>query len=308
VGYHPRRNEILRITARENMDVNQWWICDRGRGGFHAVHAPERLTEPSRRTAAGARTAAWSEAVPAVAQALRDIIARHGAGAVGVVGSAELTNEECWLTRRVFRDGLGIANLDAPARPQPEVAYRKFTIEGDRNPNTRGARAIGVAPGPQGLGLRDMIAAAAEGRVCALVFLRGGPLEQFGDPATVTRALDRAELVAVLDTHPSAVSAKAHWVLPGVTFAEKDGTFTNSKGRVQRIHRVLTVRGDTREDWRILQDLGRALGALQAGDPGPEAIFARLAQTNPAFAGLTYAAIGSLGAPLAAATADVAVG
>ena len=308
VGYHPRRNEILRVTARENMDVNQWWICDRGRGGFHVVHDPKRLTHASQRTASGTRTVSWGDAIPGVAQALRGAIERYGAAAVGVIGSAELTNEECWLTRRVFRDGLGIDSLDFAARPQPEVVYRKFTIEGDRNPNTRGARACGVAPGPQGLGLRDILPAAAEGRVRALVFLRGGPLDLFGDPAIVARALERAELVVVVDILPSAVSEKAHWVLPGVSFAEKDGTFTNSMGRVQRLHKVLTIRGDAREDWRILQDLGRALGALPAADPGPEAIFSRLAQSNPSFAGLSYAAIGSPGAPLAVATADVAVG
>ena len=156
--------------------------------------------------------------------------------------------------------------------------------------------------------MRDTIRAAAEGRVRALVFLRGGPLEQFGDPAIVSRALERAELVVVVDLLPSAVSEKAHWVLPGVSFAEKDGTLTNSKGRVQRLRKVLTIRGDAREDWRILQDLGRALGVLPAVDPTPEAVFARLAQATPAFAGLSYAAIGDLGAPLASATADVAVG
>jgi predicted molibdopterin-dependent oxidoreductase YjgC len=97
-------------------------------------------------------------------------------------------------------------------------------------------------------------------------------------------------------------------VLPGVSFAEKDGTFTNSQGRVQRIRKVLTLKGDTREDWRILQGLGQALGIITAPDPDPERIFARLAQATPAFAGLSYATLGELGAPIAAATADVAVG
>ena len=308
VGYHPRRNEILRITARENRDVNQWWICDRGRGGFHFVHDARRIAHPIRRGASGAAGTTWNEALPEIARALREVVERHGPAAVGVIGSAELTNEECYLTRTVFRDGLGSPNLDFPARPQPEVAYRKFTIEGDRNPNTRGARAAGVAPAAGGLGVRDMMAAAAEGRIRALVFLRGGPLDQFGHAEIVSRALDRAELVVVIDLVPSAVSERAHWVLPGVSFAEKDGTFTNSQGRVQRIRKVLTVRGDAREDWRILQDLGRALGALAASDPAPEAIFARLARAVPAFAGLSYSTIGELGAPLAAATADVAVG
>ncbi|HZI89105.1 MAG TPA: molybdopterin-dependent oxidoreductase, partial [Candidatus Polarisedimenticolia bacterium] len=124
----------------------------------------------------------------------------------------------------------------------------------------------------------------------------------------VERALQRVELLVVMDFLASPVAERAHWVLPGVSFAEKDGTFTNSKGWVQRIRKVLTLKGDTREDWRILQGLGHALGVIQTPDPHPEQIFARLAGSVPAFAGLSYAALGALGAPIATATADVAVG
>ncbi len=307
VGYHPRRNEILRHTARTNMDVNQWWICDRGRGGFHDVHDPKRILAPSRNGEGGRRAVSWNEAIAGIAASLRDIIDRHGARAVGVIGSGTLTNEEQYLTRSVFRDGLGIAHVDFPRRPQKEVVYRKFTIEGDRDPNARGAKLCGVAPVANGLALRDMVRAAAEGTIKALVFLRGGPLDLFGEPAIVERALGNVDLLVVVDMLPSPVSERAHWVLPGVSFAEKDGTFTNSQGRVQRIRKVLTLKGDTREDWRILQGLGQALG-VGAYDPDPERILLRLAQAVPAFSGLSYSTLGELGAPIAAATADVAVG
>jgi NADH-quinone oxidoreductase subunit G len=308
IGFHPRRNEVLRITARENMDVNQWWICDRGRGQFHSLHAPGRLAGPFRRVDGVVKKVLWHEAIPAIAGALKGVLARGGPGAVGIVASAELTNEELYLTRTLFRDRLGIANVDAPARTQPPVVYPKFTIEGDKNPNTRGARAIGVAPGPGGKSVRDMMQAAAEGEIRALVFLRGGSLDTFGDPAVVARALGRAELVVVLDTHVSAVSDKAHWVLAGSTHVEKEGTFTNSQGRVQRVRRVLSTSHDVREDWRVLQDLGSELGVLKEGEPDAAAIFALLTQSNPAFRGLTHESLGDLGAPLASATADVAVG
>lgn len=308
LGYHPRRNEIARITARENMDVNQWWICDRGRGGFHAVHDAKRLTTPLHKNGAGAAPVSWAHALPSIAAAFLGIVSRHGAASIGVVASAELTNEECYLTRAIFRDGLGIPNLDFPARPQPPVVYKQFTIEGDKNPNARGAQAIGIAPAPQGLGLQEMMRAAAEGKIRALLFLRGGPLDLFGPPDVVSRALAQVELLVVVDMVPSAVSEQAHWVLPGVSFAERDGTYTNSKGRVQRARKVFTLRGDTREDWRILQDLGRALGAWTRNDAGPEPIFQQLALAHPAFGGLNYSVVGDLGAPLAAATADVAVG
>jgi formate dehydrogenase major subunit len=153
-----------------------------------------------------------------------------------------------------------------------------------------------------------MVRAAAEGTIQALLFLRGGPLDLFGEPAIVERALENVELCVVVDMLPSPVSDRADWVLPGVSFAEKDGTFTNSQGRVQRIRKVFTLKGDTREDWRILQGLGQALGAITTQDPDPERIFARLAQAIPAFSGLSYATLGELGAPIATATADVAVG
>ena len=70
----------------------------------------------------------------------------------------------------------------------------------------------------------------------------------------------------------------------------------------------VTLRGDTREEWRILQDLGAALGVLNETDPSAEAIFDRIARTVPAFAGLSYTALGDMGAPLQSATANVAVG
>ena len=149
---------------------------------------------------------------------------------------------------------------------------------------------------------------AAEGTIKALVFLRGGPLDLFGEPAIVQRALENVELCVLVDLVESPVSQRADWVLPGVSFAEKDGTFTNSQGRVQRIRKVLTLRGDTREEWRILQELGNHLGVLPARDPDPERIFSRLAQAVPAFSGLSYTTLGELGAPIAGATADVAVG
>ncbi len=308
VGYHPRRNEILRHTARTNMDVNQWWICDRGRGGFHDVHDKSRILAPSRRVERGRKAASWNEALPEIARSLRDIISRHGARAVGVIGSGMLTNEEHYLARTIFQDGLGITHVDFPRRPQKEVVYKKFTIEGDRDPNARGAMLCGIAPAANGLGVRDMVRAAAEGSVKALIFLRGGPLDLFGELAIVERALQNVELNLVLDVLPSPVSERAHWVLPGVSFAEKDGTFTNSQGRVQRIRKVFTLKGDTREDWRILQGLGHALGVTGVLDPDPERIFARLAQAIPAFSGLSYATLGELGAPIEARAADVAVG
>ncbi|HEV8128123.1 MAG TPA: molybdopterin-dependent oxidoreductase, partial [Candidatus Eisenbacteria bacterium] len=293
-----------------NMDVNQWWICDRGRGQFHNVHDVVRVVEPTRREKGAARTASWTEAITEIASGIRETIARHGEDAVGVIASAELTNEELFLIRRVFQDGLKLQNLDFPARPQPPVVYPKFTIEGDKNPNTRGAKLF-LSPngGPaKGRSVENILAAAADGRIKTLLFFRAGAPELFGDAKTVARALQRTPLVAVVDFVASPISDLAGWVLPGVSHFERDGTYINSKGRVQRARKAFTLRGDTREDWRVIQELGQALGVLPETDPSPESIFDRIARTVPAFAGLSYTALGDLGAPLPSESANVAVG
>jgi NADH-quinone oxidoreductase subunit G len=310
VGFHPRRNKVLRVTARENMDVNQWWICDRGRGQSHTVHDVVRVVEPTHREKGAARTASWTEAITEISSGIRETIARHGEDAVGIIASAELSNEELFLIGRLFQDELKLQNLDFPARPQPPVVYPKFTIEGDKNPNTRGAKLfLSRNGGPaRGRSVSDIIAAAADGPIKTLLFFRGGPLDRFGDPAVVQRALQRAGLVAVIDFVASPVSDLAGWVLPGVSHFEKDGTYINSQGRVQRARKVFTLRGDTREEWRVIQELGQSLGVLRETDPSPESIFDRIARTMPAFAGLSYTALGDLGAPLLAEPANVPVG
>ena len=284
--------------------MNQWWICDRGRGGYQGIHHPDRLFQPTRQGDAIASTS-WHQAIPAIAESLRAIVERHGASAVGVMASGELTNEECFLARSIFRDGLGIANVDVVERPQPPVVYPKFTIEGDKNPNTKGARVIGLAPGPRGLGVKDMIRAAAEGSIRAMVFLRGGPLEQFGEAQAVAHALGRLELLVVIDILPSPVSERAHWVLPGVSFAEREGTYTNSQGRVQRAPKVFALRV-IRARTGAFADLGRAR-RVDARRSGPSrSSSASRSRIQPSRGSTTV--IGDLGAPLAAASADVAVG
>ena len=167
----------------------------------------------------------------------------------------------------------------------------------------------GVQLDPEpGLRIPNMFDAAIDGSYKAL-YIQGEDVVQ-SDPNTqhVEHAMASLECVVVQDLFLNETAKFAHVFLPGTTFLEKDGTFTNSQGRVQRIRKVLTLKGDTREDWRILQSLGQALGVYAANDPDPERIFARLALAVPAFSGLSYAVLGELGAPIAAATADVAVG
>ena len=92
----------------------------------------------------------------------------------------------------------------------------------------------------------------------------------------------------------------AHWVLPSAAYLEKDGTFVNCHGRVQRIGRVFTPPEESREDWRILLELSKKLG-LVIDWRRPEEIFQGLTKALASFQGLSYETIGAQGVDIAIA-------
>ena len=92
----------------------------------------------------------------------------------------------------------------------------------------------------------------------------------------------------------NALLKEADVILPASSYAEKEGTFTNFEGRVQRIHKVLEPLGQSRPSWKILADKLRYFGE-KADYSKPEDIFNELARADEAFQGLTYEKIGSLG-------------
>ena len=95
-------------------------------------------------------------------------------------------------------------------------------------------------------------------------------------------------------TNENPTAHLAHWVLPTAAYVEKDGTFVNCHGRVQRIGRAFPPLMGSREDWRILLELAGKLG-LSLDWHGPEEIFCGLANASAPFAGLSYETIGTHG-------------
>ena len=98
-------------------------------------------------------------------------------------------------------------------------------------------------------------------------------------------------------TNANSTASAAHWVLPTAAYVEKDGTFVNCHGRVQRVGRAFKPLPDAREDWRLLLDIARGLDQPLSGRT-PQEVFTRLAETDSSFAGMTYDTIGWQGAAL----------
>ena len=283
---------VSRIKPRYNQDVNQWWLCDEGRYGFGWIDQG-RLTKV--RGPDGAQ-ATWEQALSAISTALAGLVKdqdgeRNGAGArIGVIASAQLTNEELFLIREIFEGALG-AQVSASVPEQPGSSD-DFLIKGDKNPNTLGATLLGLA-GPDARDARQILDEALAGNLDVLWVVGRDLVELFGEE-NVRELRERVGLFVFSGTNENPTVPLAHWVLPSAAYVEKDGTFVNCHGRVQRIGRAFPPLQDSREDWRILLELAGKLG-LPLDWREPREIFLGLAEAAPPFAGLTYETIGDQG-------------
>jgi NADH-quinone oxidoreductase subunit G len=289
--HHAEGRRVARLKPRFNPDVNAWWICDAGRYHFDFVDAPTRLTMPTRRGSGGAQEVSWDEAVAGVADALR----RHGPEQVAVLASPRMANEDLAALRRVL-EARGITQVAVP--PAAPAEGDDFLLRADRTPNRRGAELLGLTGDAAAV-----LAAARAGRLRCLWVFDHDLLASGGPAAEAAEALGRVETVIFTGSNANATSERAHWVLPAAAWVEREGTFTNFEGRVQRFRTAVEPLGSALPAWELLGRVLAALGGTPAGARA-ELWFRDLAASVAAFAGMTYQAIGDGGRMIAGATSS----
>jgi formate dehydrogenase alpha subunit len=146
--------------------------------------------------------------------------------------------------------------------------------------------SVKLSPKP-GLTLMEMMAAAGKGTIKALYIMGENPLLSDPDLKHVEKELKKLELLVVQDIFLTETAQLAHVVLPGASFAEKDGTFTNTERRVQRVRKALTPPGDAKADWEIIAGLSGKMG-YPMNYASPEEIFKEIAKVTPSYAGMSY--------------------
>ena len=109
--------KVVRVLARDNVEVDDGWLCDKGRFGYQAFSSEERITAPLVRDGGYLREVSWERALSDAAAALK----RSGADTVAVVGGSA-TNEEGFLVQHLLREGLGSPHVTAGAAPPPRLA------------------------------------------------------------------------------------------------------------------------------------------------------------------------------------------
>jgi NADH-quinone oxidoreductase subunit G len=310
VRHRQRGEELLRVRPRENAAVNRWWMCDEGRFGFTALHDPARLRVPTWReghptdapmahSPLGPRRVemGFDDLLLRLARSIRRVLETYGAGALGCIASSRLTNEELFLVRRFFRDIVGTPHLDFRVRPvqfqATDVSEDGVLRRTDKSPNSRGARDLGILPGPEGWDVSGMLAAASAGRLKALFVLEEDLVREFPD-RRVGEVLGRLELLVVSGMFPTETMARAHVALPALGFAEKEGSFTNFQGRIQKIHRALTPDVASRSLPEVLRDLALDLGR-DLGEIDPERVWSAIGEAPGPYQGIAWKDIEPLG-------------
>jgi formate dehydrogenase major subunit/formate dehydrogenase alpha subunit len=149
-----------------------------------------------------------------------------------------------------------------------------------------------------GLTSTEMIPMAGEGTIRALYILGENPLMTDPDVNHTRKCLEACEFIVLQEIFPSETSTYADVLLPGVSFAEKDGTFTNTERRVQLVRKAVNPKGNAKADWKIISDLANEILAIENRRPigayanwnydSPSEIMDEIGSLTPSYAGITH--------------------
>ena len=262
---------VYRYRPRENMAVNQYWMCDPGRLTFHPLN--EDRLDTARR---GDRELAFPEAL---AEAAGWIRATTGERTLVLLSPASST-ETLFAAKRFAATVLGGARVAGQGTRPPGVEDA-ILRQSDPYPNSAGLRLLGLErdPGPE----------LARGGDLLLV-IEDDPLGERQRPAW-KEAWSEFERVLYLGVNENATSRAAGLSLPVAPHSECDGTFVNFQDRVQRFRKAMTPRGDALWTPDLLRRLAAEAGR-EFGWSGWLPLWADLAASEPLFRGLDPKGIG----------------
>ncbi len=288
-------NAMMNVILSEGL-WNAQFVAERTEGfqelrGCVAAYTPERAEAitgvPADDIRAAARTFARAERASIIYSMG---ITQHTTGTDNVLALANLA----MLTGSVGRHSTGVNPLrgqnnvqgacDMGALPDFYPGYQKVD---DPQARRKFEDAWGV-PLPQRAGLTvvEMMNAAAEGSIRGLYIMGENPVLSDPDISHVRQALQNLEFLCVQDIFLSETAELAHVVLPACSFAEKDGTFTNTERRVQRVRKAVEPPGTARQEWDIIGEVSCRLGYPMRYE-GPSEIMDEIAALTPIYAGIS---------------------
>lgn len=315
-----RNNEIMRLTPRVNLDVNQYWMCDWGRlNTFKFVNDPAtRVNSPMMRPVEAGilgdgsndlGKCDWDDAIARVISEVKNYKPEE----VAVIASPYSTLEDNFVLKRFANEVIGTEN----------IAYIPHVIEGDQDdiliradktPNAAGLKLLGINP------VDSKFTDAIKNKQVKMLYMIN---ETIGRLENADELAKNIEVGIVHISNFNDMSRKATVIFPASTYAEINGTFVNFQNRVQRIrpavatleeerlpgefevsrldkfgaHNDTWTRGakfNARPVWRVITQISKALGHNFRYDT-TEDVFDDMASKIPEFGGMDYDSIGTNG-------------
>ncbi len=296
-------NAMMHVILSENLhDVS--FIKERCED-FETVEAvikdstPEKAASITSVPADLIRTAARAYAGAATSSIIYSMgITQHTTGTDNVLTLANLA----MLTGNVGKESAGVNPLrgqnnvqgacDMGALPNVYPGYQ--SVE-DAAVHQKFQTAWGVNLSPKkGLTVMEMMHAVEQNQLKALYIMGENPALSDPNLNRTRQALDNIECLVVQDIFLSETAEYADVVLPSVCFAEKDGTFTNTERRVQRVRQAVAGPGHARDDWKILGEIGTRLGYPMQYEKVSE-ILDEIASVSPIYGGISFDRIEQVG-------------
>jgi formate dehydrogenase major subunit/formate dehydrogenase alpha subunit len=218
-------------------------------------------------------------------------ITQHTCGTDNVRAVANLAT----LTGNIGREFTGVNPLrgqnnvqgasDAACAPNVYPGYQKVDLPDVRRKFEQ-AWGVPLSPKP-GLTATQMVDAALEGRIRAMYIMGENPVITDPNQQNTVKALQNLEFLVVQDIFLTETAQHAHVVLPAACAFEKEGTFTNTERRVQRVRRAVNPPGEARDDLSVIMDLSEAMGYAM-GYRQPEHVLEEFGRLWSAMAGISY--------------------
>jgi NADH-quinone oxidoreductase subunit G len=280
--HHNEGRRVARLKPRYNEKVNEWWMCDEGRYGYK-YHDVDRILKPTKE---GLETD-WDIVATEVARNIK-----NASGKVGVLLSPQLSNEDLFLAKKVF------ASLDTQNvvlfSPKDNGFEDDILIRADKNPNSQGAKEMGFSYDDQAV--QGLLEKCANKNLKGLIVFGQDLLKRL-DSAKVEAALKGLEWSVFIGSNINQTSKKTTYVLPATTHIEKEGTFTNFQGVVQKFNKVLEPLGEAKSEIEILGLLGAGFD-VDTDNVSAEDLFNELVQNVKSFSNMNYAQMGEGGSDI----------
>jgi formate dehydrogenase alpha subunit len=298
-------NGMMHVIIKEEL-YDKEYVAERTEGFEELKAAVAEYTPEQVESISGIPAADLAEAARTYARAERGAIlyamgiTQHTTGVDNVLSCANLA----MLTGNVGKAGTGVNPLrgqnnvqgacDLGGLPNVYSGYQAVTIEAVQKKFHEAWG--GAGPLRVGLTVTEMMDAAHQGTLRALYVLAENPMVSDPDLNHVRQALEHCEFLVVQDIFPTETAQLADVVLPGTTFVEKDGTFTGTDRRIQRVRQAIEPLGDSRADWAIIAQVAQRLDGSNSDAPyggwdygSPAEILDEIAALTPIYGGASYA-------------------